>query len=208
MKKENILGFYSANNISAIQDTIPSLLILDKQINRFEIILFNTENKQLNCFGSITLAQNGNDENSYSVSGYSGANYGFGELLYTIALMELNKRNACLEPDERGLSEDALKFYKKMEQYSNVSVVYDEGTRFFKLNESINDSLLLKILKKNLNKYKLSEKDMLSLKDQSYDLGEHLLEENNIIDRKQQKEDFLKLINQPKKKKSIFKFKK
>ena len=131
MNKENTFGFYSSLNIKNIKNTNPSLLQLDKVDNGFELILFNTENKQLKCFGSITLAKNNDKQNSYSVSGYSGANYGFGELLYTIALMELNKRNACLQPDERGLSEDALKLYKKMEKYSNITTVYDEGTRFF-----------------------------------------------------------------------------
>lgn len=175
-----MFGKYNLNNLTMIQNAKPSMLLRNLN-NKINIAIYIQLEDKYQCIASISLEKENN--NNYKNSGFSGAYYGFGELLYTMAFVELDKQNKTLIPDDRGLSEYAVKFYQKLDNSVNVISKLINGIKSYQKQINKDDLNIYNTLVQNHKDNYLSEKDINNILDQAYDLGEFMLPENNYIDR-------------------------
>lgn len=210
-----MLGKNNLKNIRILKSASPSMLI-EEYTTGFSLILYvKNKEKDYTCIGTAHFDHEVTDgerriapekldgEKAFSISGYSGAYPGFGELLYMLSMMEIQQRGGRLLPDQRGVSEDAIKLYKKLFFSNNVRTFIKEKLSIYEgsnnpLNATyeieINSELkaIAKKLQGNHIANNLSKDEKIMLLDQAYDLGENLLEENKIIDRKSLMENLKK----------------
>ena len=182
-----MLGKYNLNNLKMIESSTPSMYTSYKN-KRIQIIIYANSLKGIQCIASLSLEQQSNG--FYRNSGFSGAYYGFGELLYTMAFVELDKINKSLIADDRGLSDCALHFYEKLNNSNNISVTEHNNFKSYHKHISDEDTLIYNTLINNHVNNNLTQQQVNIILEQAYYLGEYMLPENNIIDRNQLFNDF------------------
>lgn len=182
-----MLGKYNLHNLKMIESASPSMYSY-RNDNTIHIVIYAYSLQGIQCIASLYLEQQNNGY--YRNTGFSGAYYGFGELLYTMAFVELEKINKSLIPDDRGLSELASKFYTKLDNSNNISVTQFDHLKIYNKNISEEDIFIYNQLTNSHVDNKLTTQELDLILEQAYDLGEYMLPENNIIDRKQLFNDF------------------
>lgn len=182
-----MLGKYNLQNLKMLEYSSPSMYSYSND-ELIHIVIYAYSLQGIQCIASISLEKQNNG--FYKNSGFSGAYYGFGELLYTMAFVELEKINKYLIPDDRGLSKLASKFYTKLDNSSNISVTQFNHLKIYNKNISEEDIFIYNQLTNSHVDNNLTTQELDLILDQAYDLGEYMLPENNIIDRKQLFNDF------------------
>lgn len=217
-----MFGKNNIENLKLLKNASVGMLMIERENKSepersgFEIILYaKNKDNNLVCIGSAAFypeVSDGeyripdsklNNEKLFMVGGYTGAYPGFGHVLYTLSMMEIQDRGGKLVPDQRGLSDDAEKLYKNMVKMPNIITsdhLKDALNSYpcpflsstFEL--VVDDGMLAmrKFLEKNHHNNNLSKSDIFELTEQAYDLGECMLPENNEIDRKKLMSDFKK----------------